>query len=89
MIKFFRRIRHKLLGEGKVKNYLLYAIGEIVLVVVGILIALQLNNFNEAKKEKLKEYKILTSLLEDFTTNQKEISQSIDELNMHIERYMT
>ena len=50
MIKFFRKIRHKLLSENRVSKYILYAIGEIVLVVVGILIALQINNWNENKK---------------------------------------
>ena len=50
MIKFFRRIRQRLLSENKFSKYLLYAIGEIVLVVIGILIALQINNWNEDKK---------------------------------------
>ena len=50
MIKIFRNIRHKLLSEGKTINYLKYAIGEIVLVVIGILIALQVNNWNEKRK---------------------------------------
>ena len=50
MIKFFRRIRHRLLIENKLGRYLLYATGEIILVVIGILIALQINNWNEAKK---------------------------------------
>ncbi len=52
MIKFFRRIRQKLLGEGKLNKYILYAIGEILLVVIGILIALQINNLNEQKREQ-------------------------------------
>jgi hypothetical protein len=47
MIKFFRKIRQRLLIENKFSKYLLYAIGEIVLVVIGILIALQINNWNE------------------------------------------
>ncbi len=46
MIKFFRNIRQNLLNEGKTTKYLKYAIGEIVLVVIGILIALQINNWN-------------------------------------------
>lgn len=50
MIKFFRRIRQKLLMENRASKYLLYAIGEIVLVVIGILIALQINNWNENRK---------------------------------------
>jgi len=52
MIKFFRKIRQNLLMENKTGKYFKYAIGEIVLVVIGILIALQINNWNEIKKEK-------------------------------------
>lgn len=50
MIKFFRKIRQKLLSENRFSKYLLYAFGEIILVVIGILIALQINNWNENKK---------------------------------------
>ncbi len=50
MIKFFRRIRRRLLSENKFSKYLLYAIGEIFLVVIGIMIALQANNWNEKRK---------------------------------------
>ncbi len=50
MIKFFRRIRQRLLTENKFSKYLLYAIGEIILVVIGILIALGVNNWNEENK---------------------------------------
>lgn len=58
MIKFFRKIRQNLLSEGKTGKYLKYAIGEIILVVIGILIALGINNWNnESKDIKLnKEY---------------------------------
>lgn len=52
MIKFFRKIRQKLLSENKFSKYLLYAIGEIILVVIGILIALSINNWNENRKQK-------------------------------------
>ena len=51
MIKFFRKIRQNLLSEGKTGKYLKYAIGEIILVVVGILIALSINNWNEERKQ--------------------------------------
>ena len=59
MIKFFRQIRQNLIMENKTSKYFKYAIGEIVLVVIGILIALQINNWNEARKAKAKEVEIL------------------------------
>ena len=62
MIKFFRKIRKKLLTENKFSKYLLYAIGEIVLVVIGILIALQINNLNENRKNKEFEKEMLTQI---------------------------
>jgi hypothetical protein len=62
MLKFFRKIRQKLLLEGKVSNYLKYAIGEIFLVVIGILIALQINNWNENRKAHLSDIKFLNNL---------------------------
>ncbi len=52
MIKFFRRLRQQLLSESKFTKYLIYAIGEIVLVVIGILIALQINNWNEERVQE-------------------------------------
>lgn len=65
MIKFFRKIRKGLLPEGKTARYLKYAIGEIVLVVIGILIALQINNWNESRKASIEEIVILKSLHEN------------------------
>ena len=59
MIKLFRNIRKNLLAEGKTTNYLKYAVGEIVLVVIGILIALQINNWNDARKNHKYEQEIL------------------------------
>ncbi len=69
MINFFRKIRQKLLTENKFSRYLLYAIGEIVLVVIGILIALQVNNWNENRK--LENYKLvlLIQLKEDINND--------------------
>jgi hypothetical protein len=77
MIKFFRKIRHKLLSENKFSKYLLYAIGEILLVVIGILIALKINNYNESRKERNKEQIVLKNLKEDFLANQKIIDRSL------------
>jgi len=65
MIKFFRKIRQNLLMENKTGKYFKYAIGEIVLVVIGILIALQINNWNENRKDRFIEKKILQSLNND------------------------
>ncbi len=59
MIKFFRKIRQKMLTENKFSKYLLYAIGEIILVVIGILIALQINNWNENRKLQNEELRLL------------------------------
>ncbi|MGA7837507.1 MAG: DUF6090 family protein [Ignavibacteriaceae bacterium] len=59
MIKIFRKTRQKLAAENKVAKYLRYAIGEIILVVIGILIALQVNNWNEQRKHKNEEIQFL------------------------------
>ena len=77
MIKFFRRIRQRLLRENRFSKYLIYAIGEIVLVVIGILIALQINNWNEASKERQHETKILLELKNGFLQDIKEIESNI------------
>jgi len=69
MIKFFRHIRQNLLNEGKTTKYLKYAIGEIVLVVIGILIALSINNWNESKKLKVQEAEALKEIVSDLTFN--------------------
>lgn len=62
MIKFFRRIRQHLITQNKVSKYLLYAIGEIVLVVIGILIALSINNWNERNKTRKLEKSTLLEI---------------------------
>ncbi|WP_282134333.1 DUF6090 family protein [Seonamhaeicola maritimus] len=72
MIKFFRNIRQKLLAENRISKYMVYAIGEIVLVVIGILIALQINNWNENRKDRDLEKYYLNQLLIEFQNNIKE-----------------
>jgi uncharacterized protein DUF6090 len=65
MIKFFRKIRQNMIKENKVFKYVLYAVGEIVLVVIGILIALTINNNNEANKKRATELHYLTNIKND------------------------
>lgn len=69
MFKFFRKIRHRLLAENRVSRYLLYALGEIVLVVIGILIALEINNWNENQKLLQQEKATIASLKLEFEKN--------------------
>ena len=52
MIKFFRKIRYDLMNQSKTAKYFKYALGEIILVVIGILIALQINNWNQHQQQK-------------------------------------
>jgi hypothetical protein len=85
MIKFFRKIRQKLLVDSSTKEgsrvgkYLLYALGEIVLVVIGILIALQINNWNEDRKELGKSHEIMQEVRENLQFNNEEFKQEINE----------
>jgi len=69
VIKIFRNIRKTFLIEGKTTNYLKYAIGEILLVMIGILLALQVNNWNESRKTHLNETKLVKQLLDDATAD--------------------
>ncbi|MCD2260282.1 DUF6090 family protein [Psychroserpens luteolus] len=78
MIKFFRHIRRSLLSEGKTAKYLKYAIGEILLVVIGILIALGINNWNENLKAQKNEKVLLQKLQEENRLN-------LDDLNSDYE----
>jgi len=85
MIKFFRKIRYDLMEKNKTANYLKYAIGEIILVVIGILIALQINNWNESRKDFAKSKNYLSEIKKDLVSDTiafnraiKSISTSID-----------
>lgn len=77
MIKFFRKIRQNLLSEGKTGQYLKYAIGEIILVVIGILIALQLNNLNENRKNSVFEKEILTQIQENLKNDKLALEEIV------------
>ena len=77
MIKFYRKIRQNLLTENKFSKYLIYAIGEIILVVIGILIAISINNWNERIKTQEKVDLFLTSLKSDLINDLSSISDII------------
>jgi len=80
MIPFFRKLRKKLADDNKPLKYLRYAIGEIVLVVIGILIALQINNWNEERKNYFKLTTILNIILEDIKEDAINLKTAIDDL---------
>ncbi len=77
MINFLRRIRQNLLSENKGSVYLIYAIGEVVLVVFGILIAFQIDNWNENKQTRNSEQQYLLALKEEFSFNKVELETVI------------
>ncbi len=85
MLKFFRRIRRKLIDEGNLNRYLLYSIGEILLIVFGILIALQLNNWNEKRNTKSFEKQLLTDLHYSLTNDIAQWDRGIQKTEIFIE----
>ena len=85
MIKIFRNIRYKLMSENKTGRYFKYAIGEIILVVIGILIALQINNWNEDRKNRITEADYYCRILDDFVLNEKLIDENNELINKRIQ----
>jgi len=81
MIKFFRKIRQNLLSEGKTEKYFKYALGEIVLVVIGILIALSINNWNENRKSKRVVNEIYLNLQNSLVQDSTEVQRTIKSHN--------
>lgn len=84
MIKFFRSIRQNHLSEGKTGKYIKYAIGEIILVVIGILIALSINSWNDKKKNAKSELIYYCRILEDFELDKERIVELKNESNYRI-----
>ena len=85
MIPFFRKIRKKMADDNKPLKYIRYAIGEIILVVIGILIALSINNWNETQKSIKNEEELIISLKKEITNNILELESSVEENNMYFE----
>ncbi len=88
MIKFFQKFRRQHLAEnrpvgraGKTRKYLIYALGEIVLVVIGILIALQINNWNEERKAMINERSLINSIHQDLNRDLNKIESIIEQLS--------
>ncbi|MEM0932148.1 MAG: DUF6090 family protein [Bacteroidota bacterium] len=77
MLTLFRRIRRTLVSENRFSKYLVYAVGEIVLVVIGILIALQINNWNNESNDRKKEAIILKQIHSDFKSNKKQLDSIV------------
>ncbi|MBU2938572.1 hypothetical protein KO494_03370 [Lacinutrix sp. C3R15] len=84
-MKIFRKIRRTLLISGKAKSYMVYALGEIVLIVIGILIAWKINNLNEIRKNKIVEIKIYQSLNEELNSNLMLLDSSISRYTEDLE----
>jgi hypothetical protein len=87
MLKYFRTIRKKLIEQDNVRKYLLYAIGEIMLVVIGILIALQVNNWNEQRKEQAIVEELKSAILSDLKSDLVTIDLTLNEINSAIELF--
>ena len=78
MIRLFSQIRNKLIQGSKTRNYLLYAAGEILLVMIGILLALQVNNWNSDRQRRSLEIEIYEELLSDLKLCKEEVESDMD-----------
>ena len=85
MLTFFRRIRKGLLGDGATSKYLLYAVGEIALVVIGILIALQINDWNTNRIERKEEAEYLERIVDELKSDNEHLKNAQTALAMGLE----
>jgi TfoX/Sxy family transcriptional regulator of competence genes len=84
MIKLFRNIRQNLLNQGKTTKYLKYAVGEIILVVIGILIALQVNNWNIERLNKTEEQRYLKAIKTDLANDALRLKQLVNNIDIQL-----
>jgi len=87
MFRFFHKTRLKAFFEHQPVRYLTYAFGEVLLVVIGILIALQVNNWNEQRKDAERELKILLSLKDDIQANESELNATLQGIPFRLKQY--
>ena len=85
MLRYFRQLRQRLLTENRFSKYLLYAVGEIMLVVFGILIALQVDNWNEQRQDRISEAVFLSRIREDLTVDNAYFKRRVEDS----ERFVT
>jgi hypothetical protein len=76
MIGLFKKIRKNLLNKNRVGGYVLYAVGEIILVMIGILLALQVNNWNESRKQRVEEIETLKNIKAEFINSITELKEN-------------
>jgi hypothetical protein len=84
MIKFFRKIRYQLLGEGKTGKYLKYAIGEILLIVVGVLIAISVSDWSKNSNNRITEQRLLSGLEQGILKDKNIIEDELVKTNQAI-----
>lgn len=89
MIKFFRKIRYDLMEKNKTGKYFKYAIGEIVLVVIGILIAVSINNWNQERQLKNEEKVILKNIHTEFLENKNALKLGLETNNQSCKASIT
>ena len=87
MLKFFRRIRQDQLNEGNLKRYLSYSIGEILLVMIGILLAFQVDNWNDQRNNKKDEILYYQNIKRQLIEDMDLISGNIDYNNLYLGQY--
>jgi hypothetical protein len=78
VIRYFTKLRHNLITQKNLRNYTLSAIGEVILVVLGVVIALQIDNWNESRKEREVEQTVLRQLREDYLSNLAQLENKME-----------
>ena len=81
MLQFFRNLRKSLIQDYTAKHYTLYAVGEILLVVIGILVALQIDNWNENRKSKEYEQSMVAEIKKALTNDARYFEMLLGRLN--------